>query len=89
MNVDRTEAQGGRTGIREMGSGVASNQNRESLRGRGQAGIGSKGSLNIIWGESAVFTHFQDVTTKVSMVGSNGVMGAKRTVEGTHIGTKE
>ena len=48
-----------------------------------------KGSLDIIRGESVVFTHFQDVTTKISMVGSNSVMWAKRTVEGTHIGTKE
>ena len=30
-NVDRTEAQGGRVGIREMGSGVASNQHREII----------------------------------------------------------
>ena len=36
-----------------------------------------------------MFSHFQDIATKVSMVGSNGVMGAKRTVKGTHIGTKE
>ena len=36
-----------------------------------------------------VFTHFQDVTTKVAMVGSNHVMWTKRTIEGTHIGTEE
>ena len=89
MNVDRTEAQGGRAGIREMGWGVASNQNRESLRGRGQAGVGSKSSLNIIGSESAVFAHFQNTTAKASMVGSDGVMWTKRTVEGTHTGTKE
>ena len=36
-----------------------------------------------------MFTHFQDVTTKVLMVGSNRVMWTKRTVEGTHKGTEE
>ena len=45
--------------------------------------------MHIIRGESVVFPHFQDVTTKTSMVGSNSVMWAKRTVKGTHIGTKE
>ena len=89
MKVDRTEAQGGRAGIRELGSGVTSNQDGESLRGRRQAGIGLKGSLEIIRGESVVFSHFKDVTTKVSTVGSNSVMWAKRMVEGTHIGSKE
>ena len=45
--------------------------------------------MHIIGGESVVFPHFQDVATKISMVGSNIVMWAKRTGEGTHIGTKE
>ena len=36
-----------------------------------------------------MFSHFQDVTTKILMVGRNSVMWAKRTVEGTHIGTEE
>ena len=72
MNVDRMEAQVGRVGIREIGSRVASNQNGESLGGRRQAGIGLEGNLDIIQGKSVVFAHFQDVTTKVAMVGSNG-----------------
>ena len=86
-NVNRTEAQGGRAGIRKVGSGITSNQDRESLRGGWQTGVGLESSLHIIGGESAVFSHFQDVTTKTSMVGSNSVMWAKRTIEGTHIGT--
>ena len=56
---------------------------RES-EGGGQTGVGLESSLHIIRGESVVFPHFQDVTTKISMVGSNSVMWAKRTVEGTH-----
>ena len=35
-NVDRTEAQGGRAGIRKVDSGVTSNQDGESLRGDGK-----------------------------------------------------
>ena len=88
-NVNRTEAQGGKAGIREVGSRVLSNQNRESLGGRQQAGIGLEGSLNIIRGESAVFTHFQDVTTKRLMIGSHCIMRAKGMVEGTNIRTKK
>ena len=45
--------------------------------------------MNIIRGESAVFTHFQDVTTKTSMVGSDCIMWAKRMVEGTDMRTKK
>ena len=56
-NVDRTEAQGGRAGIRELGLGVTSNQDRESLRGRGQAGIGLKGSLHIVWCRDILTPH--------------------------------
>ena len=57
-NVDRTEAQGGRAGIREIGMRVSSNQNGESLRGRQQIGLGLEGSLCVIRGKYAVLTHF-------------------------------
>ena len=80
-NVNEVEAWGGGRGIRMIGTRVLSNQNRESLGGRQQAGIGLEGSLNIIRGESAVFTHFQDATTKTSMVGSDSIMGVKRMVK--------
>ena len=51
--------------------------------GRQQAGTGANGSLSVIGCESAMFAHFQDVTSKASMIGSHCVMRAKRTVEGT------
>ena len=57
-NVNRMEVQGGRAGIREIGSRVACNQKGESLGGRRQAGIGLEGSLDVIRGKSAVFPHF-------------------------------
>ena len=57
-NVNRTEAQGGKAGIREVGSRVLSNQNEESLGGKWQAGIRLESSLDVIGGKSVVFTHF-------------------------------
>ena len=89
MNVNRTEVKGGWTGIRKIGSRTLSNQNRESLWGRQQASVGLEGSLNVDGGKSVVFTHFQDKTTKTSMIGSYGIVWAKRTIEGTDIRVKE
>ena len=45
--------------------------------------------MNVIGGEGAVFTHFQDETTKTSMISSHSVMWAKRIIEGTDTCTKE
>ena len=89
MNVNRMAEQGGRMGIRKIGTRISGNQNRESLGGRRQAGTVLEGSLNIIRGKGAVVTHFQDATTKISMVGSDRVVWAKRMVEGTNIRTKK
>ena len=68
MNIDRTEAQGGRAGVREIGTRVSSNQNGESLWGRREAGVGLESSLYVIRGKCVMFTHFEDVTTKVTRV---------------------
>ena len=46
-------------------------------------------NLCIIRGKCVMFTHFEDVTTKVLVVGSDCIVWAKRAIKGTHICTKE
>ena len=45
--------------------------------------------MNVVGGESAVFTHFQDVTTKISMISGYCIMWGKRTIEGTNMHAKK